>query len=81
MGGPEFFEVVKGGGVVFFSGPKGGPEFFMYAEGGPQKIGNRPSQTDTPHLRVKMIAPQSIMLEDVSPKPFIILMTTYPILL
>ncbi len=38
-GGPKFFAVGKGGGTKFF---------FTYAKGGPQKIGDRPSQTDGP---------------------------------
>ena len=48
-GGPEFLGEAKGGGPKFFPVGKGGDQnFFTYAKGGPEKIGNRPSQTDGP---------------------------------
>ena len=52
-GGTRIFwggQSVKGGDQFFFSGPKGGgPEFFPVGKGrGPEKIGDRPSQTDGP---------------------------------
>ncbi len=44
-GGPEFFHEVKGGGTKIFRRRQRG--------GGPEKIGDRPSQTDGPPLLVK----------------------------
>ena len=50
LGGPKFFDVGKGGDQFFCHRQKGGPE----------KIGDRPSQTDAPPPPgKKMIAPQA----------------------
>ncbi len=53
------FSLCKGGGRIFSQGQRGGQKFFpvgelgdqiffTYAKEGPEKIGNRPSQTDGP---------------------------------
>ncbi len=53
-GGTRIFSRGQSGGPTFFAIGEGGDQnFFTYAKGGPEKIGDRPSQTDGPPLPVK----------------------------
>ncbi len=48
-GGPEFFHEAKGWTKIFPRTQRVGDQnFFTYAKGGPEKIGDRLSQTDGP---------------------------------
>ncbi len=71
-GDQNFLGWSKGGHQFFFSGKKGGTKIFLRRQrsnffkhmqrGGPEKIGDRQSQTDSPPLPVKMIAPSCFLL-------------------